>query len=101
MATLHPIRRIQALVPLYAQRFSCIGPECEDTCCAGWNVSIDKKTFNAYRQSKNPHLADRLENQVKRTRSQASDRNYARVELSPTTAACPMIEDHLFSIKKE
>ena len=101
MATLHPIRRIQALVPLYAQRFSCIGPECEDTCCAGWNVSIDKKTFNAYRQSKNPHLADRLENQVKRTRSQASDRNYARVELSPTTAACPMIEDHLCSIQKE
>ncbi len=101
MAILHPIRRIQALVPLYAKRFACIGAACEDTCCAGWTVTIDKKTFNAYRQSKNPHLAERLENQVKRTRSLASERNYARMELSPATGECPMIEDHLCSIQKE
>jgi lysine-N-methylase len=101
MALLHPTRRIQALVPLYAERFSCIGSECEDSCCAGWTVAIDKKTFNAYRQSKNPHLAERLETQVKRIRSQASDKNYARMELTPATSECPMIEDHLCSIQKE
>ena len=56
MATLHPTRRIQALVPKFVDRFSCIGSACEDTCCSGWQVTIDKKTFNAYKASKNPKL---------------------------------------------
>jgi len=101
MATLHPTRRIQALLPLYAQRFSCIGPECEDSCCAGWTVTIDKKTFNAYRKTTHPVLADRLETHVKRVRSQASDSNYAQMELVPTTGECPMIEDKLCAVQKE
>ena len=29
-------------------QFKCIGGECEDTCCAGWSVSIDKKTYKKY-----------------------------------------------------
>jgi lysine-N-methylase len=101
MATLHPTRRIQALVPLYSQRFACIGSECEDTCCAGWRVTIDKTTYAAYKKSKNPQLSERLDNKVKRVRSQASDANYARMELDPGTGICPMVEDHLCSIQKE
>ena len=101
MATLHPTRRIQALVPLYTQRFACIGSDCEDTCCSGWRVTIDKKTFTTYKQSTNPQLVDRLESKVKRVRSQSSDSNYARMELDPKTGDCPMIEEHLCSIQKE
>jgi lysine-N-methylase len=101
MATLHPTRRLQALVPLYTQRFACIGSECEDTCCAGWRVTIDKKTFTTYKQSTNPHLIDRLNNKVKRARSEMSDANYARMDLDPKTGECPMMEDQLCSIQKE
>lgn len=101
MATLHPTRRIQALLPLYVQRFSCVGPECVDSCCAGWTVTIDKKTFNAYRKTSNPALADRLETHLKRVRSQASDGNYAHMELVPSTGECPMVEDKLCSVQKE
>ena len=32
----------------YAQKFRCIGSECEDTCCAGWNVPVDEPTYRKY-----------------------------------------------------
>ncbi|MFM9993367.1 MAG: flagellin lysine-N-methylase [Burkholderiaceae bacterium] len=101
MSILHPTRSLTALVPLYAQKFSCVGSSCKDSCCTGWTVTIDKKTFNSYRQSKNPNLIDRLEKQVKRQRSQASDKNYARIVLSPSTGECPMMEDKLCSVQSE
>ncbi len=101
MAILHPTRRIQALLPLYAQRFSCIGSDCEDTCCAGWKVPIDKKTFDAYKESKNPRLAERFELQIKQPQNPVSDKNYAHIDLSPTTGDCPMLEERLCAIHQE
>jgi lysine-N-methylase len=35
-------------MPRYAQSFSCIGPACPDTCCSGWSVPIDRKTYQAW-----------------------------------------------------
>ena len=29
----------------YMNRFSCIGPACEDTCCAGWRIDVDKAHY--------------------------------------------------------
>ena len=101
MATLHPSKNVQSLQPLYVSRFACIGPVCEDNCCTGWTVSIDKKTFNAYRQSKHPDLAERLKQDVKRVRSKGSDSEYARIELRPDTAACPFLEDKLCGVQRD
>ena len=36
--------------PDYYRRFSCIASECEDTCCKGWGISIDRNTLKRYRQ---------------------------------------------------
>jgi lysine-N-methylase len=100
MAILHPSRSLIALVPQFASRFSCIGSSCEDTCCAGWEVSIDKKTFNAYKQSNHPELKPVFESSLKRTRSKESDSTYARVQLHAESGACPMIKDSLCSVQK-
>ncbi len=32
--------------------FICIGAECEDTCCKGWKIGIDKDSYRAYRREK-------------------------------------------------
>ncbi len=32
----------------YAEGFRCIGSACEDTCCAGWTVPIDRATWQNY-----------------------------------------------------
>ncbi len=35
--------------PKYFKRFSCIAGRCPDSCCdAGWEITIDKKTFDKY-----------------------------------------------------
>jgi lysine-N-methylase len=99
MATLHFTRTLPALLPRYVSRFRCIGPQCEDTCCSGWQVAIDKQTFNAYRQVRQPELRSLLASHVKRQRSQASDANYARIELDPATRACPMMEEKLCTVQ--
>lgn len=33
----------------YYNQFRCIGPECEDTCCAVWGIEIDDKTYEKYK----------------------------------------------------
>lgn len=100
MAILHPSKALTALVPQYVSRFACIGSSCEDSCCAGWRISIDKKTFNAYRQSTHAELKPLIERNVKRTRSQESDVNYARVQLQEGSSACPLMQDRLCSVQK-
>lgn len=102
MAILHPTRTLPALLPRYVKRFRCIGSECEDTCCSGWQITLDKKTFNAYRQSKHPDLKESFATSVKRQRSSlASDLNYARIELSGANHSCPMVRtDGLCGVQK-
>lgn len=101
MSTLHPTKTIQAVQPRYAASFACIGAACEDNCCTGWTVQVDKKTFNAYRQSNVPQLADRIEKKVKRVRRLNSDVQYARIEMEPLTQACPFMEEKLCSVQRE
>jgi len=33
----------------FHEAFRCIGSDCEDTCCQGWNVPIDQITYQKYR----------------------------------------------------
>jgi len=42
------MRNAKIVRPEYADRFRCIGPTCEDSCCAGWVVDIDKATYEKY-----------------------------------------------------
>ena len=36
-------------IPDYYKEFACIADKCEDTCCAGWQIVIDKKSLNKYK----------------------------------------------------
>lgn len=101
MSTIHLTKTVHSVQPRYVERFSCTGSACEDNCCTGWTVLVDKKTFNAYRQAKQPLLMDRMANQVKRIRSLASDTKYARIEMQPETLACPFLEEKLCSVQRE
>ncbi|MDP2876916.1 MAG: hypothetical protein Q8O00_12085 [Holophaga sp.] len=33
------------LMPSYVSRFSCIGGDGEDTCCAGWTISVSSRLY--------------------------------------------------------
>ncbi|WXR62260.1 hypothetical protein WG909_03245 [Peptostreptococcaceae bacterium AGR-M142] len=36
---------MDVLVPTYFKDFRCIGASCEDTCCKGWDVFVDKNAY--------------------------------------------------------
>lgn len=41
-------------IPDYYHEFRCIADRCEDTCCAGWQIMIDKKSLAKYKQVSGP-----------------------------------------------
>lgn len=43
---------MEYLYPDYYDQFHCIAQDCEDTCCAGWQIVIDKKSLKNYRHIK-------------------------------------------------
>ncbi len=54
----------QVLVPDYYRTFHCIGGECEDTCCAGWNVFVDEDTLRVYQDCQHEVVAPLLREAV-------------------------------------
>lgn len=41
--------------PDYYKEFECTAKECEDTCCAGWQIVIDSASMKRYRQEKSTY----------------------------------------------
>lgn len=37
-------------IPDYYKEFGCIADKCEDTCCAGWQIVIDKESLQKYKK---------------------------------------------------
>lgn len=36
-------------IPHYYKKFSCIGGVCEDSCCGGWRIAVDRSSMESYR----------------------------------------------------
>lgn len=49
--------------PHYYKKFHCTASECEDTCCAGWEIMIDKKSLETYKNAEGP-FGNRLHNSI-------------------------------------
>lgn len=89
------------LTPEYMNEFQCIGSACEDTCCAGWQVDVDKRTFQKYRSTRHPDLKGVLKENVKRNRTSVSDGNYARITMDSSGSCTMLDEERLCTIQKE
>lgn len=81
------------LVPQYMKSFSCIGSTCEDTCCAGWRVTLDEETYKKYNRVRHPELTVRFRTYLKRTRSKATINNYASIKMLPDQT-CPFMNSN-------
>lgn len=92
--------KVKKLVPRYMSQFSCTGSECEDTCCAGWHVTIDRKTYKKYQKISIPSLKKEVERSILRNKVDPSDTNYAYIKMDHNIA-CPFMDgDKLCSIQK-
>lgn len=88
----------RSLEPRHFAAFRCIGADCEDTCCDGWAVTIDKPTFEKYQQCPDPQWRASFQNLVAINSASPTDYDYARIQLRSTT--CPFLSDGLCSIHK-
>jgi lysine-N-methylase len=90
--------------PQYANEFRCIGPACEDTCCAGWRVDIDAATYEKYQGIPAGPLRTMIDEQVVRfppAKAGAAPLPFARVNM-PASLACPFLNaDRLCQIQVE
>lgn len=78
----------QTLIPQYMNQFSCIGSKCEDTCCNGWTVNIDKNTYKKYKKLGQHELRNEIESSVKRNKKNSSEGHYAEFILN--NKGCPL-----------
>lgn len=89
--------------PEYVANFQCIGSDCEDTCCKGWKVDIDRDTYANYRKVHHPELKPLLDEYVKRNLSETNfdDERYATLQMKED-GSCPLLTgDRLCKIHKE
>jgi lysine-N-methylase len=88
-------RNVQALLPRYVTRFQCLGDKCEDSCCRGWVVNIDKPTYDAYRDSPDRKLRESVE----LNRENRTDQQYGHIALKHGVD-CTLVENGLCSVHK-
>lgn len=76
----------------YLKAFSCIAGACEDTCCVGWDVEIDRKTYSKYQKLKDPILSPLIKQSVfEYPHSFDPQVDYARVKLKKNKR-CPFLD---------
>lgn len=80
---------IKVKSPEYFKKFKCIGGECEDSCCIGWDIDVDKDTFFQYED-----LNDNLfKDSIFINEDCVSDEvDYAKIKLN-NLKKCPFLKD--------
>ena len=91
---------LRVLQPEYCGSFSCIGGACENNCCfRNWDIHIDKKTYNTYRNTKDAQMAAKLKLVLKRRRGDnVTDGTYAQFDFGEDKQ-CPFQVDGLCEIQ--
>lgn len=84
---------IRKKYPKYLREFKCIGGECEDSCCIGWDIDIDKITFRQYYKVKDQEMKKMFQKNVHNNEyCQAPDVDYGKVKLKKDKR-CPFLDE--------
>lgn len=75
--------------PSFVTNFSCIGSQCEDSCCYGWGISIDKKSYK--KTLAHPELKELAAYALKKVKK--SEAVWAKVALNDN-GACRFLNEH-------
>ena len=87
---------MRILEPFYYEKFKCVGGKCIDTCCRGWDISIDKDTFLKYREVKD-EFGKKLNNSIEITEGDSNKHEYGKFILNDF--GCPLLnEDKLCEV---
>ena len=73
--------------------FKCIGPNCTDTCCAGWDINIDKNTFKKYESDKG-NLKELINGKYIKNSQSDDSFNYGFMKITEDSK-CPFLNENL------
>ncbi|ACJ31732.1 Flagellar biosynthesis protein, putative [Shewanella piezotolerans WP3] len=73
--------------PSFVTQFSCIGSECEDSCCYGWDIHIDKQSYK--KTLANPDLKGLAQTALKKVKR--SEQAWAKAVLNQE-GACGFLD---------
>ncbi len=84
--------------PSYFEEFQCVGGTCEDSCCIGWDIEIDKKTFKLYHKVKDEYMKKMFQKNVHNNCEFTNpDIDYGKIKLK-NTKRCPFLDENNYCI---
>jgi lysine-N-methylase len=86
----HSLPKTPPLRDAYAQSFRCIGSDCEDTCCQGWNVPIDQAAYEKYQNLPDSTLRTLIDANMLRISEGANPAVFAQLRLNGENQ-CPLL----------
>jgi lysine-N-methylase len=90
--------------PRYMTRFACIGGACEEHCCSGWDITVDKEHHREIRRAMSATEAGRaaFDAGVKRVEHAREPGKFALFVLKEPDARCSFLaEDRLCSLQRD
>jgi len=81
------------LQPTYMKEFRCIGGACEDSCCVGWRVDLDKETYLTYKKIQDEELKPIFDKMVNRKHNEKSDASYGKIKMD-NKGRCPFLDEN-------
>lgn len=85
--------KVNMFMPKYMLTFKCVGSECVDTCCAGWDINIDEDTYKKYAGSTGS-LKSLVEGKFVENKSSSDYFNKGFMILKENNK-CPFLNDNL------
>jgi lysine-N-methylase len=83
--------------PDYFDAFHCINSACEDTCCVGWIVHIDKATYGRYQTCSSPELGHSLRTLITINEKSSNDEDFAQIV--PHESGCTFLSHGLCAVQ--
>ena len=85
-------KKVKSIYPEYYNEFKCIGGSCEDSCCIGWDIDIDKVTFRKYYKVQDLEMKRMFQKNVHNNEESFSDDvDYGKVKLK-YDKRCPFLD---------
>lgn len=89
---------IKIRYPRYLKEFKCIGGECKDSCCIGWDVDIDEITFRQYYKIEDIQMRRMVQRNIYNNDDCVSfDIDYGKVRLK-SGLRCPFLDEGNYCI---
>ncbi|NIG18050.1 lysine-N-methylase fliB [Pantoea sp. Al-1710] len=92
------MKEISVVEPIFFNTFKCIGSECREHCCKGWDIFLDKPTVNRYLKSGEIEIRTIAAENIITTKS--SYNNWGKMKLSEKGQCAFLSEERLCKIHK-